>query len=167
MYQIILKEKLTESLFKLVVKAPRIAKAHRPGNFVIARADEDGERIPLAVIAANKKEGTLTLMIQVIGVSTAKIAALNSGEEIKDIVGPLGKPTPVQHYGTVVCVGSGIGIASLLPTISALKSENNHVIAVLMERENESIILEQEIKAIADEVILSSNHGKMEKRHRL
>ena len=112
------------------------------------------------MIAADKKQETLTLVVQAVGVSTAKIAALNSGEEIKDIVGPLGKPTLVQQYGTVVCVGSGIGIASLLPTISALKSENNHVIAVLMERENEPIILEQEIKAIADEVILSSNHGK-------
>ena len=160
MYQIISKEKLSENLFKFIVKAPRIAKAHRPGNFVIARAVEDGARVPLSVIAADKKQETLTLVVQAVGVSTAKIAALNSGEEIKDIVGPLGKPTPVQQYGTVVCVGSGIGIASLLPTISALKSENNHVIAVLMERENEPIILEQEIKAIADEVILSSNHGK-------
>ena len=160
MYQIISKEKLSENLFKFIVKAPRIAKAHRPGNFVIARAVEDGARVPLPVIAADKKQETLTLVVQAVGVSTAKISALNSGEEIKDIVGPLGKPTPVQQYGTVVCVGSGIGIASLLPTISALKSENNHVIAVLMERENEPIILEQEIKAIADEVILSSNHGK-------
>ena len=106
MYQIISKEKLSENLFKFIVKAPRIAKAHRPGNFVIARAVEDGARVPLPVIAADKKQETLTLVVQAVGVSTAKISALNSGEEIKDIVGPLGKPTPVQHYGTVVCVGS-------------------------------------------------------------
>ncbi len=159
MNKIVKKEQFSEKVFKLVVEAPLIAKARRAGHFVIVRVGEKGERIPLTIAGSDPKAGTITLVIQTVGASTTKLCALNEGDFITDVVGPLGRATHIENFGTVVCAGGGVGVAPMLPIIQALKAAGNRVISVLAGRSKDLIILEDEVRKSSDEVIIMTDDG--------
>ena len=159
MFKIIEKEHFSENVVKLVVEAPMIARSRRAGHFVIVRADENGERIPLTIADSDVKSGTITLVVQAVGVSTRKICALESGECLTDVVGPLGQATHIANVGTVVCCGGGVGVAPLLPIIKAMKEAGNRVITVLAARTKDFIILEDQVRPYSDEVIIMTDDG--------
>lgn len=159
MNRIVDKQQFSEKVFKLVVEAPLIAKSRKAGNFVIVRATENGERVPLTIAQADKTNGTITLVIQEVGYSTTKICEMNVGDYLADVVGPLGKPTNIKNFGTVVCAGGGVGTAPLLPIVEALKKAGNKVITVIAGRSKELIILEKEMKEFSDEVIIMTDDG--------
>ena len=159
MNKIVDKEYFSENVVRLEVEAPLIAKARKAGNFVIVRTGEKGERIPLTIASADTQKGTITLVVQKIGVSSTKLANLNVGDEITDVVGPLGKPTDIRKYGTVVCAGGGVGVAPLLPIVEAMKQAGNKVVVVLAARTKDLIIMEKQMKALADEVIIMTDDG--------
>ncbi len=159
MNKILKKEQFSEKVYKLVVEAPLIARARKAGNFVIVRTDTHGERIPLTIAEADKEKGTVTLVVQAVGYSTIRLCGMNVGDSLADMVGPLGKPTDIRNYGTVVCVGGGVGIAPMLPIVEALKEAGNRVVSVLAGRTKELIILEQQIREHSDEVIIMTDDG--------
>ena len=159
MNKILEKEHFSEKVVKLVVEAPMIAKARKPGHFVIVICDEHGERIPLTIADADTERGTITLVIQAIGLSTQKICAKETGEYLADVVGPLGQPTHISKFGTVVCCGGGVGVAPLLPIIKAMKAAGNRVITVLAARTKDLIILEDQVRPWSDEVIIMTDDG--------
>ena len=159
MNKIVDKEYFSENVVRLEVEAPLIAKSRKAGNFVIVRTGEKGERIPLTIASADTQKGTITLVVQKIGVSSTKLANLNVGDEITDVVGPLGKPTDIRKYGTVVCAGGGVGVAPLLPIVEAMKQAGNKVVVVLAARTKDLIIMEKQMKALADEVIIMTDDG--------
>lgn len=159
MNKILEKEHFSEKVVKLVVEAPSIAMSRKPGHFVIVRACEHGERIPLTIADADTDRGTITLVVQNVGESSAKICALNVGEYLTDVVGPLGKATHIENVGTVVCCGGGVGVAPLLPIIKALKQAGNKVVSVLAARTKELIILEKQVAEYSDELIIMTDDG--------
>ena len=159
MNKVVSKEQFSANVTKLVVEAPLIAKSRRAGHFVIVRAGEKGERIPLTIADSDPKAGTITLVIQSVGDSTRKICALQPGEYLQDVVGPLGQATHIEKYGTVLCAGGGVGTAPLLPIIRAMKEAGNRVISVLAGRSKDLIILEDEVRASSDEVIIMTDDG--------
>ncbi len=159
MNKIISKEYFSEKVAKLVVEAPLIAKSRQAGHFVIVRCGENGERIPLTIVDSDVKAGTITLVIQAVGDSTRKICALNAGDSLTDVVGPLGQATRIENFGTVVCCGGGVGVAPLLPIIRALKDAGNKVVSVLAGRTKELIILEDEVRRSSNEVIIMTDDG--------
>ncbi len=159
MNKIVSKEQFSEKVFKFEVEAPLIARARKAGHFVIVRIDEHGERIPLTIAEADKTRGTVTLVVQKVGVSSDKLCSLEAGDSILDIVGPLGRPTHIENFGTVVCAGGGVGVAPMLPIVQALKAAGNRVITVLAGRSKELIILEKEMRASSDEVIIMTDDG--------
>ncbi len=159
MNKIVAKEHFSENVVKLVIEAPLIAKARRAGHFVIVRCGDMGERIPLTIADSDPKAGTITLVVQAVGDSTRKICALNPGDELTDVVGPLGQATHIENFGTVVCCGGGVGVAPLLPIIRALRAAGNRVVSVLAGRTKELIILEDEVRASSDEVIVMTDDG--------
>lgn len=159
MNRIIEKEHFSERVVKLVVEAPMIAKARRPGHFVIVIADEKGERIPLTIAAADTARGTITLVVQAVGDSTRMICAKEPGDYLHDVVGPLGRATHIEKFGTVVCCGGGVGVAPLLPIIRAMKEAGNRVVSVLAARTKELIILEDEVRRWSDEVVIMTDDG--------
>lgn len=140
---IVEKSRFSENVVRLVVEAPDVARARKPGHFVIVRCGEGGERIPLTISDADETRGTITLVVQAVGVSTRKICALEAGDTLTDLVGPLGRATDiVKHDGTVVCCGGGVGIAPLLPIVKGMKEAGNRVVSVLAARNKDLIILE-------------------------
>ncbi|MBP5513582.1 MAG: bifunctional dihydroorotate dehydrogenase B NAD binding subunit/NADPH-dependent glutamate synthase [Bacteroidaceae bacterium] len=159
MNKIVKKEQFSEKVFKLVVEAPLIAKARKAGHFVIVRVGENGERIPLTIAGSDPVKGTITLVIQTVGASTSKLCALNEGDCITDVVGPLGRATHIENFGTVVCAGGGVGVAPMLPIIQALKAAGNRVVSVLAGRSRDLIILEDEVRKSSDEVIIMTDDG--------
>ncbi|MBD5254602.1 MAG: sulfide/dihydroorotate dehydrogenase-like FAD/NAD-binding protein [Barnesiella sp.] len=159
MFKIVDKEYFSENVVRLEVEAPMIARSRRPGHFVIVRTGEGGERIPLTIADADTERGTITLVIQAIGVSTRKICALNQGDELTDVVGPLGQATHIERVGTVVCCGGGVGVAPLLPIVKAMKMAGNRVVSVLAARNKDLIILEKEVGQWSDEVIIMTDDG--------
>ena len=159
MNKIVAKEQFSEKVYKLVVEAPLIAKARRAGHFVIVRVGEKGERMPLTIADADTQAGTITLVVQKVGVSSTKLCNLNVGDEITDVVGPLGKATHIENFGTVVCAGGGVGVAPMLPIIKALKAAGNRVVSVLAGRSKDLIILEDEVSKHSDEVIIMTDDG--------
>jgi len=159
MNKIIKKEFLSENVVKLEVEAPLIAKARKAGHFVIVKIGKYGERIPLTIAAADVQAGTITLVIQKVGKSSGKICALNEGEFITDLVGPLGKTTHIENFGTVVCACGGVGTAPMLPIVEAMKKAGNRVITVLAARTKELIILEKEMRSFSDEVVIMTDDG--------
>ncbi len=159
MNKIVAKEQFSEKVYKLVVEAPLIAKARRAGHFVIVRVGEKGERMPLTIADADTQAGTITLVVQKVGVSSTKLCNLNVGDEITDVVGPLGKATHIENFGTVICAGGGVGVAPMLPIIKALKAAGNRVVSVLAGRSKDLIILEDEVSKSSDEVIIMTDDG--------
>ena len=154
-----IEEYFSEKVVKFVVEAPLIAKARKAGHFVIVRVGEKGERIPLTIAAADVKAGTITLVVQAVGKSSSKLCALNPGDYITDVVGPLGRATHIEKFGTVVCCGGGVGCAPLLPIVAAMKEAGNRVITVLAARTKELIILEKQMREYSDEVIIMTDDG--------
>ncbi|GHV51895.1 hypothetical protein FACS1894181_14440 [Bacteroidia bacterium] len=159
MNKIISKEYFSANVVKLEVEAPFIARSRKAGHFVIVKVGEKGERIPLTIADANVAKGTITLVIQAIGNSSQKICALNEGDLITDLVGPLGKATHIEKVGTVVCAGGGVGVAPLLPIVKAFHDAGNRVIVVLAARTKELVILEEQMRANSDEVIIMTDDG--------
>ncbi|MGL5272922.1 MAG: sulfide/dihydroorotate dehydrogenase-like FAD/NAD-binding protein, partial [Phocaeicola sp.] len=159
MNKIISKEYFSEKVVKLVIEAPLIAKSRKAGHFVIVRVGEKGERMPLTIAEADVTKGTITLVVQEVGLSSTRLCALNEGDYITDVVGPLGKATEIENFGTVVCAGGGVGVAPMLPIVQALKAAGNRVITVLAGRSKELIILEEEMRACSDEVIIMTDDG--------
>lgn len=165
MNRIVDKTYFSEKVVRFVVEAPAIAKARKPGHFVIVRCGEKGERIPLTIADADEKAGTITLVIQAVGYSTEKICALEVGDTLTDLVGPLGKATDVGlRNGTVLCCGGGVGVAPLLPIIKAFKEAGNRVVSVLAARNKDLIILEDEVRKYSNEVIIMTDDGSAGKK---
>ena len=161
MNRIISKRFFSENVAELVVEAPLIARSRRAGHFVIIRVDAQSERVPLTIAGADIEQGTITLVVQQIGVSTRKLLALNPGDMIHDVVGPLGKATRIENYGTVVCACGGVGAAPMLPIAEALKKAGNRVITVLAARNKDLIILREQLSEWSDEVIIMTDDGSM------
>ena len=159
MYKIVEKEIFSENVIKLVVEAPEISRSRKPGHFVIVRIDEKGERIPLTISSADEKRGTITLIIQRVGVTSCKLTDLKPGDYIRDVAGPLGKATHIEKAGTVLCAGGGVGVAPLLPIVEGYKKAGNRIITVLAARSKELIILEDQIRQYSDEVIIMTDDG--------
>ena len=161
MPKILSKRLFSENVAELVVHAPLIARSRRAGHFVIVRVDEHSERIPLTISSADIDQGTITLVVQRIGVSSAKLMALEAGDELHNVVGPLGMATNIQAFGTVVCACGGVGAAPMLPIAQALKQAGNRVITVLAARTAELIILQEQLAAVSDELIIMTDDGSM------
>ncbi|MFT3993270.1 MAG: sulfide/dihydroorotate dehydrogenase-like FAD/NAD-binding protein [Dysgonomonas sp.] len=159
MNKIVKKEYFSENVVCFEVEAPLIARSRKAGHFVIVRVGEKGERIPLTIASSNTEKGTITIVIQAVGASSKKICALNEGEYITDVVGPLGQATHIENYGTVVCAGGGVGIAPMLPIIEAMKKAGNRVISVLAARNKDLVILEKQVSEYSDEVIVMTDDG--------
>lgn len=159
MNRILSKKHFSENVVQFVVEAPLIARSRRPGHFVIVRNGSAGERIPLTISDADVEKGTITLVIQAIGDSTRAICALQPGDCLTDVVGPLGRATHIAKVGTVVCCGGGVGVAPLLPIIKAMKQAGNRVVSVLAARTRDLVILEDEVRRYSDEVIVMTDDG--------
>jgi ferredoxin--NADP+ reductase len=164
MNKIIKKEILSENVVKFEVEAPLIARSRKAGHFVIVKVGKYGERIPLTIAGADMDKGTITLVIQQIGKSSKKICALNEGEYITDLVGPLGRATHIEKFGTVVCACGGVGTAPMLPIVEAMKKAGNRVITVQAARTKDLIILKKEMQEFSDEVIIMTDDGSYGKK---
>lgn len=136
-----------------------IAKSRKAGNFIIVRVGENGERVPLTIADASIERGTITIVVQKVGLSSTKLCDLNEGDYITDVVGPLGNPTHIENFGTVVCAGGGVGVAPMLPIIRALKAAGNRVLSVIAGRSKELVILEDEVRQSSDELIIMTDDG--------
>jgi len=160
MNNILFKKQLSEDVFMMRVEAPLIAEERLPGQFIILQLDNDfGERIPLTIADASTEEGSITIIFQVVGKTTMQISKLNVGDVINNLVGPLGKPTHIENFGTVICVGGGIGVAPMHPIAQGMKKAGNHVIIIMGARTKDLIVMEEEMAAIADELIICTDDG--------
>ena len=159
MYKILSKRFFSDNVAELIVEAPLIARSRKAGHFVIVRVDRDSERIPLTIADADIAKGTITLVAQRIGVSTAKLCALEAGDSLQDLVGPLGKATDIRHFGTVICACGGVGAAPTLPIAQALKAAGNKVITVLAARTESLLLMREQLAAVSDEVVIMTDDG--------
>ncbi len=164
MNKIIKKEKLAERIYQLEVEAPFIAKSRKAGHFIIAKTGKLGERVPLTIVKSDLEKGTITLVIQEMGVSSRKLCALNEGEYITDLVGPLGKATRINKGGTVLACCGGVGAAPILPIVTAFKEAGNKVITILAARNKDLLILKDELKAVSDELVIMTDDGSEGKK---
>jgi len=144
---------------RLVIEAPRIARKQRPGQFVIVRIYEEGERIPITIEKSDPVRGTINIVVQSVGKTTHLLNSLESGDSIRDVVGPLGKPSEIENFGTVVVMGGGVGTAMAYPTAAALKAAGNSVISIIGARTRELVILEAELRAVCDRVLVTTDDG--------
>lgn len=161
MFNLIKKTQLSNNQFDYVIEAPRIAKKAKPGQFVILRIDEFGERIPLTIADSDSENGTIRIIFQVIGKTTKELSELKENETIKDILGPLGMPTELKKYGTVLLVGGGVGIAALYPIIKGLKKAGNRVVTILGAKTKNLVILKDECSQYSDELIIMTDDGSL------
>lgn len=159
MYKILEKKALSDTVKMMKIKAPLVAKKAQPGQFIILRIDEKGERIPLTIADFDRGEGTVTIIFLEVGKTTKKLGKLNVGDSIENFVGPLGVPSEIKKYGTVVCVGGGVGIACLYPLVKALHSKGNHVISILGAKTEKLLIMEKEISTNSDEFYITTDDG--------
>ena len=159
MNKIIRKEQYSEKVFRFDVEAPLIAKSRKAGNFVIVRVDDKGERMPLTIADADPVEGTIALVVQKVGLSSTKLCNLNEGDTIRDVVGPLGNPTHICNFGTVICAGGGVGVAPMLPIVRALKAAGNRVLSVIAGRSRDLVIMEDKVRSSSDDLIVMTDDG--------
>ncbi len=160
MHKIIAKEQLSENVFLMKLAAPLIAEERQPGQFIILSVDEDyGERIPLTITDADPQEGSITIIFQQVGHTTSMLARMQPGDGIASLVGPLGAPTHIAKFGTVVCVGGGIGVAPLHPITEAMKKAGNKIITIMGARSRDLIILEERMRRLSDELIICTDDG--------
>lgn len=164
MNKIIDKEHFSKNVVKLVLEAPEIARSRKPGHFVIIKIGDKGERVPLTIASSDPEKGTITLVVQKIGVTSAKLISLNVGDFVTDVVGPLGKATHIDKVGTVLCAGGGVGVAPLLPIVEGFKKAGNRVITVLAARSKDLVILEEQMREFSDEVIIMTDDGSYGKK---
>ncbi|MBN2480488.1 MAG: sulfide/dihydroorotate dehydrogenase-like FAD/NAD-binding protein [Bacteroidales bacterium] len=159
MNKVIAKENLGKNVVRFEIEAPLISRKRQPGNFVIVKIGRKGERIPLTITGSDAEKGTISLIVQIVGVSSHKIASLKVGETVTDVVGPLGRPTHIEKVGTVLCAGGGVGIAPLLPIAEAFHEAGNRIVTVLAARTKELVILEKEMRAFSDELLVMTDDG--------
>lgn len=159
MYEILEKKVLSETVKLMKIKAPLVAKKAQAGQFIILRIDEQGERIPLTIADYNRKKGTITIIFMEVGKTTKQLGVLNVGDKLLNFVGPLGMPSEIEKFGTVVCIGGGVGIAPLYPVIRALKQAGNNVISILGARNKKLLMLEKEIEEFSDEFHICTDDG--------
>lgn len=160
MNKILSKKQLSDDVFLMRIEASNIAEERLPGQFIILQLDDDfGERIPLTIADADESEGSITIIFQVVGKTTTDLSKMNEGDSIANLVGPLGTPTHIDNFGTVICVGGGIGVAPMHPIAKAMKAAGNHVVIIMGARTKELIVLEEEMTAIADELIICTDDG--------
>lgn len=159
MYTIVSREQLAPKITRMKVEAPAVAKSRKPGQFVVVRAREESERIPLTIVDSNPEQGTIDLIIQEAGYSTHVLTHFKEGEAYLDVLGPLGEPTEIEEYGTVVCVGGGVGTAVLYPIVKGMKKAGNEVITINGARTKELLILEDELREVSDELIITTDDG--------
>jgi ferredoxin--NADP+ reductase len=160
MNKILEKVRLSDEVYRIVVEAPLIAEERKPGQFVIVQQDSDfGERIPLTIADADAEKGTITMIFQTVGSSTHKLALLEPGDSVANLLGPLGRPTHIEKTGTVVCVGGGIGVAPLYPIAQGMKQAGNRLVVIMGARSRNLLIMEDEMAAIADELIIVTDDG--------
>src|SRR4030042_1478236 len=159
MFKILTKEKLCPVIDLMKIEAPAIAKKAKAGQFVVVRVDEVGERIPLTLADWDDQEGTVTLVSMQVGTTTHKLAALNAGDNILDLIGPLGLPSEIENFGTVVCVGGGVGVAPIYPVARALKQAGNKVITIMGARSKDLLFWEDRLKSVSHELIVTTDDG--------
>lgn len=160
MHTILEKKQLSEHVFEMIIEAPYIAQSRKAGQFVIVQIDTEwGERIPLTIADANPDKGTITMVFQAVGATTKKLAMKEVGDAVENVLGPLGNPTHIEKFGTVICVGGGIGAAPLYPIVQALKKAGNTVKVIIGARNKELILFEDRMKAIADELTIVTDDG--------
>ena len=158
------KRNLSPEIVRLKVIAPEISEKRKAGQFVILRVHERGERIPLTIVDSDPKEGTVTLVFQVVGKTTHALSLLEEGDKILDFAGPLGKPTDIEHFGTVAVVGGGIGIAVDYPIAKAMKSAGNRVLSIIGARSKDFLVLEEEVRSVSDEIIVTTDDGSYRRK---
>jgi ferredoxin--NADP+ reductase len=156
---IVSKENLSDSVVRMDILAPEIARKRKAGQFVILKVNEQGERIPLTIVDSDGENGTITIIFQIVGKTTALMAALNIGDDIQDVQGPLGNPTEIENFGHVVCIGGGVGVGVIYPITKALKEAGNRVTSIIGARTQSLIILEEEMKAASNELIVTTDDG--------
>ena len=160
MFKILSKEELSPNVFAMDIEAPRVARKAQAGQFIVLRVDEKGERIPLTIANFNRDTGVVNIVFQVIGASTMALAALKAGDSLLDFVGPLGKPSKIKKFaGTVVVVGGGIGVAPTFPIARAMKEAGNKVIAIMGAKTKDILIMEAEMQAVTDEILITTDDG--------
>jgi len=159
MYEIMESKELSQLVYFIKVSAPEIARKHKAGQFAIIRTDEHGERIPLSIMNSDAEEGSISFIVQQVGKSTAVLCGMSVGDTISDVVGPLGKPTHIENYGTVVCVGGGIGTAPVLPIAKAMKEAGNKVLSIIGSRSKDLLVLEDEMRAASDRLFVATDDG--------
>ncbi len=159
MSSIVSKENLSESVVRMDILAPEIARKRKAGQFVILKVNEQGERIPLTIVESDGEQGTITIIFQIVGKTTALMAALNAGDDIQDVQGPLGNPTEIENFGHVVCIGGGVGVGVIYPITKALKEAGNRVTSIIGARTKSLIILEEEMSAASNELIVATDDG--------
>lgn len=164
MYRILAREDLAPNIHLFKIEAPSVAKKAQPGQFVVVRSDEKGERIPLTIADWNKKEGNVTIVFMEVGTTTKKLALLNAGDNILDFVGPLGRPTEIEKFGTVVCVAGGVGAAPMFPIARALKAQENEIISILGARNKELLFWEERLHSVSDELIVTTDDGSYKRK---
>jgi len=157
------KSEIAEGICRFKIEAPKIARKRKAGNFVIVRANEYAERIPLTIVDSNTEDGSITLIVQSVGKSTRLLNSLNAGDELADVIGPLGHPTPIESFGSVVCVGGGVGTAEVLPIARAAKAADNQVISIIGARSKNLLILEDEMREASDELYIVTDDGSYER----
>jgi len=158
-YEIVEARPLARGIKLFVIKAPRIARKQKPGQFVIVRLDESGERIPLTIADADPQAGTVTIVVQAIGKTTMLLNMLEAGDSILDVVGPLGKPSEIENFGTAVVVSGSVGTAMAYPTARELKRAGNKVISIVGARSKDLMVLEDEVRAVSDETYVVTDDG--------
>ncbi|MDR0644401.1 MAG: sulfide/dihydroorotate dehydrogenase-like FAD/NAD-binding protein [Treponema sp.] len=159
MNKILIKKQLSADVYEMVLSAPLIARSRKPGQFLIVQSGELGERIPLTIADADEAVGTVTIVFQAVGETTMRLALKNAGDSLDNTLGPLGTPTHIKEFGTVVCVGGGIGCAPLFPIVQAMKKAGNHVVAIIGARTRELIVFEERIRQFANETIIVTDDG--------
>lgn len=159
MFNIVHAEFLAPGIKRFVIEAPRIARKQKPGQFVIVRIYEEGERIPLTIENSDPQKGTINIVVQSLGKTTNLLNSLGTGDKILDVVGPLGKPSEIEKYGTVVVMGGGVGTAMAYPTAAALKKAGNQIISIVGARNKELVILEREMRAVSDSLMITTDDG--------
>jgi len=156
---IVSKENLSDSVVRMDILAPEIARKRKAGQFVILKVNEQGERIPLTIVESDGEKGTITIIFQIVGKTTALMAALNAGDDIQDVQGPLGNPTEIENFGHVVCIGGGVGVGVIYPITKALKEAGNRVTSIIGARTRSLIILEEEMRAASNELTVTTDDG--------
>jgi ferredoxin--NADP+ reductase len=164
MYEIIEKKKIAPDIFQFKVSAPLVAEKFQAGQFIVLRPLENSERIPLTIMSADKREGTITLIVKAIGLSTVQLANLNQNDHIADLLGPLGHPSEIKNFGTVAIIGGGVGTAVSFAVAEALKNAGNRIISIIGARNKDFMILEDEFNRISDEIFILTDDGSYKKK---